>query len=168
MSELIVVGVDGSADAAAALTFAVTDAARRGARVRVVAVVEKPDFVTVPLGMAPPTVMTTTVDFPSAARRVAKEAVDTFTADHPALAGQVEMEIVGLAGHPKTELVEQSRDAALLVLGHRGRGAFASTFLGSVGLSCVLNAHCPVTIVRPTSAGDDATAPAVAAATPAV
>ena len=168
MSELIVVGVDGSADAAAALTFAVTDAARRGARVRVVAVVEKPDFVTVPLGMAPPTVMTTTVDFPSAARRVAKEAVDTFTADHPALAGQVEMEIVGLAGHPATELVEQSREAALLVLGHRGRGAFASTFLGSVGLSCVLNAHCPVTIVRPTSAGDDATLPAVAAATPAV
>jgi nucleotide-binding universal stress UspA family protein len=136
--------------------------------VRVVAVVEKPDFVTVPLGMAPPTVMTTTVDFPSAARRVAKDAVDTFTADHPELAGQVEMEIVGLAGHPKTELVEQSRDAALLVLGHRGRGAFASSFLGSVGLSCVLNAHCPVTIVRPTSAGDDATAPAVAAATPAV
>ena len=168
MSELIVVGVDGSADAAAALAFAVTDAARRGARVRVVAVVEKPDFVTVPLGMAPPTVMTTTVDFPSAARRVAKEAVDTFSADHPALAGQVEMEVVGLAGHPKTELVEQSRDAALLVLGHRGRGAFASTFLGSVGLSCVLHAHCPVTIVRPTSAGDDATAPAVAAATPAV
>ena len=53
MSELIVVGVDGSADAAAALTFAVTDAARRGARVRVVAVVEKPDFVTVPLGILP-------------------------------------------------------------------------------------------------------------------
>ena len=62
MSELIVVGVDGSADAAAALTFAVTDAARRGARVRVVAVIEKPDFLTVPLGMAPPTVMTTTVE----------------------------------------------------------------------------------------------------------
>ena len=78
------------------------------------------------------------------------------------------MEIVGLTGHPKTELVEQSRQAALLVLGHRGRGAFASTFLGSVGLSCVLHAHCPVTIVRATSAGEDATAPAVAAATPAV
>ena len=168
MSELIVVGVDGSTDAAAALTFAATDAARRGARVRVVAVIQKPDFLTVPLGMAPPTVLTTTVDFPSAARQMAKDAVDAFTADHPAVAGQVEMEVVGLTGHPATELVEQSREAALLVLGHRGRGAFASTFLGSVGLSCVLNAHCPVTIVRPTSAGDDATEPAVAAATSAV
>jgi nucleotide-binding universal stress UspA family protein len=168
MSELIVVGVDGSADAAAALTFAATDAAQRGARVRVVSVIQKPDFVTVPLGMAPPTVLTTTVDFPSVARQVAKDAVDAFTADHPALAGRVEMEVVGLAGHPATELIAQSREAALLVLGHRGRGAFASTFLGSVGLSCVLNAHCPVTIVRPTSAGDDATEPAVAAATSAV
>jgi len=112
--------------------------------------------------------MTTTVDFPSAARRVAKDAVDTLTADHPALAGQVEMEVVGVAGHPATELVEQSRGAALLVLGHRGRGAMASTLLGSVGLSCALHAHCPVTIVRPTSASDDATAPAVAAATQAV
>lgn len=167
MSELIVVGVDGSADAAAALTFAATEAARRAARVRVVAVIQKPDFVTVPLGMAPPTVLTTTIDFESVAQQVANDAIDTFTADHPALAGRVEMEIVGLTGHPATGLVEQSREAALLVLGHRGRGAFASTFLGSVGLSCVLNAHCPVTIVRPTSAGD-ATTPAVAAATRAV
>ena len=130
MSELIVVGVDGSADAAAALTFAATDAARRGARVRVVAVIKKPDFVTV---------LTTTIDFESVAQQVAKDAIDTFTADHPALAGRVEMEIVGLTGHPATELVEQSRQAAVLVLGHRGRGAFASTFLGSVGLSCVLH-----------------------------
>ena len=168
MSELIVVGIDGSAEAAAALTFAATEAARRGARVRVVAVIQKADFVTVPLGMAPPTVMTTTVDFPSVARQVAQDAVDAFTTDHPALAGRVEMDVVGRAGHPATELVEQSREAALLVLGHRGRGALASTFLGSVGLSCVLHAHCPVTIVRPTAAGDDATAPAVAAAVPAV
>jgi nucleotide-binding universal stress UspA family protein len=112
--------------------------------------------------------MTTTVDFPSAARQVAKDAVDAFVADHPALAGRVEMEVVGVAGHPATELVEQSREAALLVLGHRGRGAIASAFLGSVGLGCALHAHCPVTIVRPTSAGDDATAPAMAAVTPAV
>ena len=38
MSELIVVGVDGSAEAAAALVYAATEAAQRGARVRVVTV----------------------------------------------------------------------------------------------------------------------------------
>ena len=157
------VGVDGSAEAEAALAYAATDAARRGARVRVVAVVQEPEFLTVPLGMAPPTVMTTTVDFVSVAQRVAKDAVDAFTADHPALAAQVEMEIVGVSGHAASELVEQTRGADLLVLGHRGRGAVASTFLGSVGLSCVLHAQCPVTIVRPARA-PEATATTEAAA----
>ena len=46
-------------------------------------------------------------------------------------------------------LIDQSRDADLLVLGHRGRGGFKSAVLGSVGLHCVLHATCPVTIVRP-------------------
>ena len=41
-----------------------------------------------------------------------------------------------------------AKDADLLVLGHRGRGAFRSAVLGSVGLHCVLHATCPVTIVR--------------------
>jgi len=112
--------------------------------------------------------LTTTIDFVSAAKQVAKDAVDAFTTAHPALAGQVEMEIVGVAGNPAKELVEQSQGADLLVLGHRGRGTFASTFLGSVGLSCVLHAHCPVTIVRPTQAAEEATATTEAAAPAAV
>jgi hypothetical protein len=45
-------------------------------------------------------------------------------------------------------LVSESRDADLLVVGHRGRGAFHSTMLGSVGLQCVLHASVPVTVVR--------------------
>lgn len=52
-------------------------------------------------------------------------------------------------GSPGKVLVEQARRADALVLGHRGRGAFASVLLGSVGLHCVLHATCPVTIVRP-------------------
>jgi nucleotide-binding universal stress UspA family protein len=159
MSELIVVGVDGSAEATAALTYAVTDAARRGARVRVVAVSQMPEYWAVPSGT--PSVSTQQpVDFVSVAQQVAQEAVAAFTADHPALAGQVEMEIVGVTGHAASELVEQSREADGLVLGHRGRGGIANTFLGSVGLSCVLHAHCPVTIVRPNQATEHAAATA--------
>jgi nucleotide-binding universal stress UspA family protein len=60
------------------------------------------------------------------------------------------VEVVGVSGHPATELIERSREADLLVLGHRGLGGLASAFLGSVGLNCVLHAQCPVLIVRPT------------------
>ena len=113
MSELIVVGVDGSAEATAALTYAVTDAARRGARVRVVTVSQMPEYWAVPSGT--PSVSTQQpVDFVSVAQQVAQEAVAAFAADHPALAGQVEMEIVGVTGHAASELVEQSREAERL------------------------------------------------------
>lgn len=152
MSELIVVGVDGSEEAKAALAYAVDDAIRRQARVRIVAVNPMPENWAAPFGMAPPMVAPAPADIVTAARRLAKAAVDAFATEHPEQAGQVETEIVGVCGHPATELVEQSRGADLLVVGHRGRGAVASTFMGSVGLSCVVHAHCPVTVVRPTPA----------------
>jgi nucleotide-binding universal stress UspA family protein len=168
MSELIVVGIDGSAEAAAALAYAATDAGRRGARVRVVSVSPMPEYWAMPNGMAPPSVPTKPLDLVSAAQQVAQNAVDAFAADHPQLARQVPMDIVAVSGHPATELVEQSREADLLVVGHRGRGAIASTFMGSVGLNCVLHAHCPVTVVRPTSAVEQVTATSGTAALSAV
>lgn len=167
MSELIVVGVDGSAEAELALAQAAQEAARRGAKLRVVSVARMPEYWAMPYGMAPPSVSTTPMDFPSIAQEIAQRAVDALAAEHPGFARQIEMEVVGLSGHPATELVEQSRDAELLVLGHRGRGALASAFMGSTGLNCVVHAHCPVLIVRPTEKAEQAKAP-VAAAAPAV
>ncbi|MDT7552840.1 MAG: hypothetical protein QOH17_2671 [Pseudonocardiales bacterium] len=168
MSELIVVGIDGSAESAAALAYASMDAARRSARVRVVSVNQMPEYWAMPNAMAPPSMPMKPVDLVSVAQKAAQKAVDAFAANHPELAKQVEMEIVAVSGHPATELVEQSREADLLVVGHRGRGAIASTFMGSVGLNCVLHAHCPVTVVRPTSAVEQVTATSGTAALSAV
>jgi nucleotide-binding universal stress UspA family protein len=150
MSELIVVGVDGSVAAAMALARAAQDAALRSATLRVVSVARMPEVWAVPLGMAPPTVPVVPGELPSAARERAQAAVDALFAAHPELARQVTVEVVGVSGHPATELIERSREADLLVLGHRGLGGLASAFLGSVGLNCVLHAQCPVLIVRPT------------------
>jgi len=164
MSELIVVGIDGSAEAAIALEQAAQDAARRGATLRVVPVARMPEVWAVPLGMAPPTVPAIPGELPSTARERAQAAVDALFAAHPELGRQITVEVVGVAGHPATELVEQSRTADLLVIGHRGLGALASAFLGSVGLNCVLHAHCPVLVVRPTHQAElDGAASATAA-----
>ena len=158
MSAMIVVGVDGTAEAARALEYAAAEAARRGARLRVVSVSSMPDYWMVPIGFAPPQVTVSPVEeLRSGAQEAAQRAVDELSASRPDLAAQIEVETVGICGHASDDLVEQSRGADLLVLGHRGRGAIASAVLGSVGLSCVLHAGCPVTIVRPT---EHTTAPA--------
>jgi len=152
MSAMIVVGVDGSAEAARALEYAAAEAARRGARLRVVSVSSMPDYWMVPIGFAPPQVTVPPVEeLRSGAQEAAQRAVDELSAARPDLVGQIDIEAVGVCGHPSDHLVALSRGADLLVLGHRGRGAMASAILGSVGLSCVLRAECPVTIVRPTT-----------------
>jgi nucleotide-binding universal stress UspA family protein len=53
--------------------------------------------------------------------------------------------VVGTVGRV---LSDASEHAVLLVVGSRGRGAFASMLLGSVGQSVLQHARCPVVIAR--------------------
>lgn len=140
----IVVGVDGSAGARAALRYAFADAARRNARIRVVSAFDEPSYWAVAYGMSappPPADVTTGLE------KAAWQVVDEVRAEQRG-APDVPVEVRALVGSPAKLLQEQARDAHLLVLGHRGLGGFASAMLGSVGLQCVLHAPGPVTIVR--------------------
>lgn len=54
---------------------------------------------------------------------------------------------------PRNVLLEMSCDAAMVVLGSRGRGKLRSLLLGSVGVALVRHAHCPVVVHRPSHPG---------------
>jgi nucleotide-binding universal stress UspA family protein len=148
----VVVGVDGSPESHAALRFALKDAARRRAGVRVVCAFVPPEYWAVSYSL---TALPTLEDLVADSAEVGQEAIDAALAADPEV-GAVPTEVVAVPGPAAKALLEQARDADLLVLGHRGRGSFTSAVLGSVGLHCVLHATCPVTIVRP----DRAAAPA--------
>jgi nucleotide-binding universal stress UspA family protein len=140
----VVVGIDGSEGSREALAFALEEAARRGTGVRVISVFLPPQYRPEAYSLAaPPTVDQVKDDL----RMIATRMIDHVVAEHPGLAA-VPVELHELEGHPAEVLIDRARGAALLVVGHRGRGGFASALLGSVGMQCVLHGECPVTVVR--------------------
>jgi len=149
----IVVGIDGSPASRDALVYALQDAGRRHARLRVVAAAPELQFwgTAYGLGMYGMGVPPTTAEIVADVRAAAQRMIDEVSAAHPGTAA-VSIDLVTAAGAPAEVLLSAAQDADLLVLGHRGRGGISSALLGSVGLQCVLHATCPVTVVRPQTA----------------
>src|SRR5207248_10234626 len=77
-------------------------------------------------------------------RRIVTEALG----DRMAADGAPNVEVVARGGGAAHVLVSAAVDSPLLVVGSRGRGGFQRMLLGSVSLTCVLHAPCPVTVVR--------------------
>jgi nucleotide-binding universal stress UspA family protein len=141
----IVVGVDGSDCSRAALEFALDEAVRRGAAVRVVLAMPEADYWATAYGMSPSLVDEMSADL----EKVGRDMVDAVVRERGGALADVPVEVHALSGSPGRVLVDQSDSADLLVVGHRGHGGFRSSVLGSVGLQCVLHASVPVTVVRP-------------------
>jgi nucleotide-binding universal stress UspA family protein len=149
----LVVGVDGSPGSRAALGHAMTIAARRGADVEVVStypvLLSWTGGAPVDAAAADPV----REDTESRIREVLAEVrADPAVAVVPG-AGEVPVSLVVTVGPAAQELVDRSRDADLLVVGSRGRGAVRSALLGSVALHCATHARCPVLVVHPADLG---------------
>jgi nucleotide-binding universal stress UspA family protein len=149
MSETtIVVGVDGSPGARVALEFAVDEAVRRRSRLRVIAVVQLPEYgLTAVASLVPPAPDELVEDV----RKAAQHQVDEVLAARTDITSGLPISVEARVGRPGEVLCGTAHSADLLVIGHRGRGSVASGLLGSVGLHCVLHASSTVTVVRRSS-----------------
>ena len=137
----IVVGVDGSESSRDALSWAARQARLTESRLHVITAWSYPDHPT-PFGVVPHLPdSSAAID---EARRELDELVAAASADNALI--DVRAEVV--EGSPVPVLLGAARGADLLVLGNRGRGAFADLLLGSVSEHCVRYAPCPVVIVR--------------------
>ncbi|MFD7445659.1 universal stress protein [Streptomyces sp. NPDC059909] len=135
----LVVGVDGSPSADAALDHALATAASRGASVRAVGVWQRPL-----LGF---------LDEQAALESCHRQLHEATTARSAAYQ-DVPLSHAVLRGHPVEALAEAAEHALAVVVGRRGREGFTGMRLGSVPHGLLHRAVCPVVTVPPSAHED--------------
>lgn len=132
----VVVGVDGSESALLATRWAAEEAVHREADLRLVHVRELPLLL-------PPSDLYAW-ELTDQGNKWLGAARDAALSVAPSLDVHTGLR-TGQAGE---ELVAESEDAALVVVGSRGLGGFRSLLLGSVANVLAAHAHCPVVVFR--------------------
>jgi nucleotide-binding universal stress UspA family protein len=132
----VVVGVDGSRDAEAALDYGSSLARSRQRPLRLV-------HGFVPSRMYGPAIAGAE-DIPAGAEDLVRDAASAVRQRYP----EVEVTTAVVSGSPAGVLVEESRDAAVVVVGSRGRGRFVALLAGSVSSQVATYASGPVIVVR--------------------
>ena len=147
-SNQVVLGYDGSPDADLAVAWTVSTARLQHLRMEVVIVATQVVVVhgyggTWGAGVdpIPPFEAHPGKDV---AERLLAESVAGMRADFPRIAITTE----AVPSPPERLLVDCSQSASLVVVGSRGRDAFAELLLGSVSQYALHRAECPVAVVR--------------------
>ncbi|TVT21629.1 universal stress protein [Amycolatopsis rhizosphaerae] len=137
----IVVGVDGSLAALHAVRWAAAEAAQRHRGLRLV---HATDDVSVDYPRPAPTTADLHHVLRMRGQHLLRAARDAAVEAAPGLDPQLELSHSGAAA----TLVGESAAASLLVLATAGLRPLGRTFAGSVSISAVAHAHCPVALIR--------------------
>ncbi|MFF5229598.1 universal stress protein [Dactylosporangium sp. NPDC000521] len=135
----VVVGADGGEPSLQAVRWAAEEAARRGAPLRVLLAY----YWRTPLAAFAPA-----SELAETARRSADTLVADIAREASAAHPEADVRAEAVQGHPAEALLTAGEDAALLVLGTRGRHATVGAVLGSVSQQVAVHARCPVVVVR--------------------
>jgi nucleotide-binding universal stress UspA family protein len=146
---MIVVGVDRSEGAKAALRFALDEARLRHVPLHVVHAWQ---FDYIGVGGFEGSLPVTGGDL-NDYRRAAEADLASALNDVVGDVDDVDIKRSVIQGTASAVLVDESRGADMLVVGSRGHGGFAQLLLGSVSQQCAHHAECPVVIVRPPAPG---------------
>ena len=138
----IVVGIDGSVHARAALDWAMREAAFRQTPLHVLTVS--------PAMHSPWSGRALTMPAESTAVQEARQSAERAVAENNDELGDARPEsvtVTSFSGFPAQALIDASRGADLVVIGSRGAGGLESLLLGSVSNQVVHHAACPVVVV---------------------
>jgi nucleotide-binding universal stress UspA family protein len=137
----IVVGIDDSPSAWAAVTWAASYALRTGDRLRAIHVLERPESWDVYTNVGVPPLVYPDADALDPAWTVrSREMFARLTPEHS-------WTLQFAQGHPGQVMVDASRDAAVLVLGTREHRGLDRLLNGSVSHYAINHAVCPVVVV---------------------
>lgn len=136
----VVVGVDGSDSALRAVRWAAVYAARHRAALRLVHVYLTP--ISLPGGVFDQSVVRRAMR--TQGRKWLRDAWTVAAKSVP----EDRLEVTLRSAPVVPALVEESRAAALVVLGTRGLGGFSGLLLGSIGNSLAGHTPCPLVVVR--------------------
>lgn len=148
----IVVGIDGSSGAAHAATWAAQAATHRGAGLHLLHALNLTDVSSLLSRLL-------VEEYRQNQTKQAESLLEALRADllraYPGLSISTEVSVEG----PTEALVAATHQAALTVVGTRGRGGFPGLSLGSVGLHLAAHCHGPIVLVpggdgRETAAAD--------------
>lgn len=140
----VLVGVDGSESALRAVEWAARTAAMRGCPLVLVAALPVP----APYGAGVGLPKSYFDELDAEGRRRLAEAEEAAKRATGARLPELLVDTEFHAGSAAPVLLERAASARLLVLGTRGLGELAGTFVGSVAMSLVAHAPCPVVVVR--------------------